>query len=427
MSLSPLPEVIDIGPGAAKRLAAFCAKRCAAEEARSGKAWKKLRLVADRNTWKAMGEEVQAELKSAGLSPRPTIFEEGNLSADAASVFKLLVDDDPDERLYVAVGSGTITDIVRFATHRTGRAFVSMATAPSVDAYASIVAPMLVEGMKRTVAAQAPLAVFADNAALAAAPAAMIAAGFGDVVCKYSAVADWRLGALLWDEVIDEAIARRSVEAARSCVEAAASIGQKKPEGLAVLMAALVESGLCMAEAGNSKPASGAEHQYSHFWEMRLIAEHRPPVLHGLKVGIGTLEAARLWDAVRGLSKEAAAARLSRSPLPDRSAAEQRIRSVYRGAAEETIASQRRFLALTEADYEALKAKILGSWDSIQGYARTVPSRAETERLLELAHCPTEARELGLGEREIAESLECAHYIRDRFTVKKLALMLGID
>lgn len=416
MSQSPLPEVTDIGPGAARRLAAFCAKKTAG----------KLRIIADLRTWKAMGEEVATELKAAGLSPRSTIFEDEYLSADARSVFRLLVDDDPEERLYVAVGSGTITDIARFASHRTGRPFVSMATAPSVDAYASIVAPIVVEGMKRTVPAQAPIGVFADSEALAKAPRPMMAAGFGDIICKYSAVADWRLGALLWGEPFDEAIAERSIAAARDCERAAADIGAAKPEGLAVLMAALVESGLCMAEAGHSRPASGAEHQYSHFWEMRLLAENRPPVLHGLKVGIGTLEAARLWDLVKGISRERAAALLSSSRLPDRGSEEKRIRAAYRGAADETIAAQRRFLEMGEAEYEALKAKILGSWDAILDFAASVPDEPRTRSLLELAGCPTDARKLGLGRREIRESIDCAHYIRDRFTVKKLCRVLGI-
>jgi glycerol-1-phosphate dehydrogenase [NAD(P)+] len=374
-----------------------------------------------------MGEEVEQKLRSAGLATRSTIYEEQYLAADAESIFRLLVDDDPEERLYVAVGSGTITDIVRFATHRTGRAFVSMATAPSVDAYASIVAPVVVEGMKRTVPAQAPVAVFADSEALARAPRAMIAAGFGDMICKFSAVADWRMGALVWGEPFDEAIARRSVEAAKACVDAAAAIGETKPEGLATLMAAVVESGLCMAEAGHSRPASGAEHQYSHFWEMRLLLENRPPVLHGLKVGIGTIEAARLWDIVRGISRDRAAELLRASRLPDRAAEERKIRAAYLGAAEETIAAQSRFLGMSEADYEALKAKLLEHWDDIQSFVRSVPSEEETRRLLELAGCPTDARKLGLGRKEIAQSIACAHYIRDRFTVKKLCRMLGVS
>jgi glycerol-1-phosphate dehydrogenase [NAD(P)+] len=190
-------------------------------------------------------------------------------------------------------------------------------------------------------------------------------------------------------------------------------------------MAALIESGLCMAEAGHSRSASGAEHHYSHYWEMRLLAEGRPPVLHGLKVGVGSVEAARLWDFVRSLDERKAAALLERSALPSREAEERRIRAAYGAAAKETIASHERFLAMGDGDYEALKLRISGAWDEILGIAQAVPGEAETGRLLALAGCPIRPGELGLGRREIALGLSSAHYVRARFTVKKLARALG--
>jgi glycerol-1-phosphate dehydrogenase [NAD(P)+] len=255
----------------------------------------------------------------------------------------------------------------------------------------------------------------------------MIAAGFGDTIAKFFAVADWRLGSLLWGEGFDEAIAARSVAAARSCAEAAAPIGAANPAGIGTLMAALVESGLCMAQAGHSRPASGAEHHYSHYWELKLLAEGRPPILHGLKVGIGSLEAARLWELLRGTPEGKAAGLLSRSVLPARVLEERLIRRAYGSAADETIAAHERFLAMSEADYGALKARILDAWDEILAIAATVPGASETKRLLSLAGCPTDPRALGLGRKEIALGLANAHYIRDRFTVKKLTRVLNSD
>ncbi len=404
-----LPELIDIGPGAVKRMAAFCRTRAAGPDGRESRGGSsrggssrggssrggssRLRLVADRSTWTAAGVEAERELRAVGLSVRPTIFDEPHLSADAVSILRLLIDDDPLERLYVAVGSGTVTDIVRFVAHRTGRDFVSLATAPSVDAYASVVAPVVADGMKVTVAAAAPLAVFADTEILARSPRPMIAAGFGDMLCKFSAAADWRLGALLWGESFDASIAQRSIDAARSCAEAASSIGAAMPEGLAKLMAALVESGLCMAEAGHSRPASGAEHHYSHYWEMRLLKEGRPPILHGLKVAIGTLETARLWDELKRLTSTRAAELLAASRLPARSDEEARIREAFGAAGDDVgaaaiIAAHERFLSMGETEYEDLKARILASWDEILDIARIVPTASETERLLQSRRLP---------------------------------------
>ena len=417
MKTPRIPETVDLRPGATERLASYCAR---------GAALTKLRLVADERTWEAAGREAERSLKAAGLATRASVLEGPEPAADARGILRLLFDDVAEERLFIAIGSGTITDLVRFVCHRTGRDFLSLATAPSVDAYASVVAPIVVEGMKRTVPARAALAVFAEPEVLARAPRAMIAAGFGDMVCKFSAVADWRLGALLWGESFDEAIARRSVAAANSCVEALADIGAARTDGAAKLMAGLVESGICMALAGHSRPASGAEHQYSHFWEMKLLREGRPPVLHGLKVGIGTLEAARWWHVVGDMDAGEAKARLAASKPPARESEEDRIRAAYGELAPEVLAAQERFLAMDPEAYESLKARIGGNWEEIRALAACVPSRAETERLLLAAGCPTDARALGLGEAEIAASLDSAHYLRDRFTVVKLARVLGL-
>ena len=421
MNPQRLPELVDIGPGAAKRMAAFCAARNGA----SGPG--PLRLVADSATWAAAGADAERELRAAGLATRATVFDDACLAADARAIFRLLVDDAPGERLYIAVGAGTLTDIVRFTCHRTGHDFVSLATAASVDAYSSVVAPILVDGMKRTFPTLAPVAVFADTETLARSPRPMTAAGFGDMLCKFTALADWRLGALIWDEPFDEAIALRSAAAARSCVDAVAAISAAQPAGLAVLMAALVESGLCMAEAGHSRPASGAEHQYSHFWEMRLLREGRPPILHGLKVGIGTLEASRLWDRVRGLTKDDAARLLDAARLPSRPSEEARIRNAFGNGTVEIIRGQEHSLSMRESEFAALKRKVLDAWAEISGFAASVPTSTETKRLLALAGCPTDASDLGLGAEETALGLSSAHYLRDRFTVKKLTLMLGLD
>jgi glycerol-1-phosphate dehydrogenase [NAD(P)+] len=427
MSGTIVPEVVDLGPGAARRMAAFCAARSGGTTVRGGSAGPApIRLVADRNTWAAAGAEAEAELRAAGLPTRATIFEGPEPAPDARAVFRLLVDDDPAERLYVAVGSGTITDIVRFAAHRTGRDFVSLPTAPSVDAYSSVVAPMLIEGVKRSVGARSPIAIFADPAILAAAPRPMIAAGFGDMLAKLSADADWRLGELALGEDYDAGIAARSVAAARACVAVADSIGAAEESGVRVLVGALVESGTCMALAGNSRPASGAEHQYAHYWEMKLYREGRPPILHGLKSGFGTIEAARLWRAIASLPAGEARSRLASYEPPSREAELARIRESYGPEAEDVAAAHGRFLSMSSDELKRITRTLADAWERIAGIASAVPSPAEARDLLARAGCPVDAAALGLRAEEVALAYRDAHYLRERFTVAKLARALGI-
>jgi len=411
-----------IEAGAFRHLSQFCLKR----------GLQSLRIVADSNTWAALGSQVKDEVEKAGIRAACTIFESDSshpLAADAGSILRLLMDLSAEDQLLAAVGSGTITDITRFVASRSGRSFVSLPTAPSVDAYASVVAPLVVDGVKKTVGAKAPAAIFADTDVLCAAPRPMISAGFGDVVCKYCSVADWRLGALFWDEKFDEDIAARSVATAADAAAAAADIGAATPHGISVLIGALIESGRCMAEAGNSHPASGAEHQYSHFWEMKLLREGRPPVLHGLKVGVGAVLASELWEKVRGVPAAQAAKLLSASEAPSPGYERAAMQRAYGRDAPAIIGCQQRFLELEDSApaYRDFCDKIAANWDKVLSIAAGVPSPADMRRLLKTAGCCTDASELGLGRAEIASAIEAAHYIRDRFTVRKLARMLWGD
>ncbi len=410
-----------IAPGASAALPRYCAQHN----------YRLLHIVADSNTWDALGADIKAQAEAAGLQTEYTVFEASSapLAADGASILHLLLDIGGRKRLLAAAGSGTITDITRFAASRCGLDFVSLPTAPSVDAYASVVAPLIVDGVKRTVGAQAPLAIFADTDILCAAPRPMISAGFGDVIGKYCSVADWRLGALFWDEDFDAGIAARATASADACARAAADIGAAREKGISILIESLIESGKCMAEAGNSHPASGAEHQYSHYWEMKLLREGRPPLLHGLKVGVGAVLASELWERIRALPPSAAAGLLEVSEAPSLSYERAAIERAYGRDAAAVESSHKRILELEDSSkaYHDFCTKISDNWDKVRKIAADVPSAAEMSELLRTAGCPTEPAGLGLGRAEAAAAEESAHYIRDRFTVRKLARMLWGD
>jgi glycerol-1-phosphate dehydrogenase [NAD(P)+] len=171
-------------------------------------------------------------------------------------------------------------------------------------------------GVKEAVASHAPMAVFAGLKTLCEAPGEMIGAGFGDMIGKFTSLADWKLGALLLDERYDAQIARRMQQALHACVSRCEDIGRASPLGIRALMRALFESLLCMAEYGGSRPASGAEHLLSHFWEMRLRRDGMPAILHGARVGVGTVLAAERWDAIGSLTQREVVARLAATHLP---------------------------------------------------------------------------------------------------------------
>jgi glycerol-1-phosphate dehydrogenase [NAD(P)+] len=386
----------------------------------------KLFMVADPNTYAAQGQAVEAALLTAGFDLKKILLTSKEVIADGEHVFAVMRALDQVERTFVAVGSGTITDITRFVSHRTRGQFISIPTAPSVDGFTSIGAPMIIEGVKKTVYCHAPIAIFADIRTLTSAPRAMIAAGFGDMLGKYTSIADWRMGRLLWDEPYDEDIARRTLRAVQLCADNAVGIGRAEPDAIRILFDALVESGYCMLDFGQSRPASGAEHQYSHFWEMKLLREGRPAILHGAKVGVATVLVAGLYDQVRALSRAQVADLLESAALPDRAVELAAINAIYGKEAEEVIRDHAHFLDLTAAGFDEVKRRILSHWADIQAIAAQVPPAVEVAHLLQQTGGPTTVAELGLSNDEEKLAIAHAHYLRDRFTVRKLARTLGV-
>ena len=387
----------------------------------------KFLLVSDKNTYTALGAIIEESLREQRADVSLVVLEGNEVVADEHYLTEVLRAADRQERTFLAVGSGTITDITRCVSHRTKASFISLPTAPSVDGYTSLYAPLVIGGFKQSVLCFSPLAVFADLRVLSEAPHRMIAAGFGDLVGKFVAVADWRLGHLLWDEPYNEAIARRSRQAAQNCAVMADEIAVGSAHAIQFLMEGLIESGFCMLDAGNSAPASGAEHYISHHWEMRLLQEQRPALLHGAKVGVGSVIAAGWYENVGKIDLHEATDRLKDASLPETEKSIQEIRSVYGPAAEGVIKEQSRFLHMSSQTFIELKGRILADWSEIQEIAASVPSPAQMTDWLRQAGAPVSGGELGLNETEIRQAMQYSHYLRGRFTINKLRLMLGIE
>lgn len=384
-------------------------------------------LVADANTWRALGERVATMLRAAGCAVTVILLTGKEIIADEEQIVQVMLPAGEDaERVYLAVGAGTITDITRFASHRMGRPFISLPTAPSVDAYTSPNAPLVIRRLKKTLPAQVPLAVFADLETLRRAPRPMIAAGFGDMLGKYTCLADWRLGALLWDEPYDEKAASQARRALAEVVAQAGAIGALQVEGIRVLMEALCASGLAMARVGHSRPASGSEHHLSHFWEQKLLSEGRPALLHGAKVGVATVLMAGAYARLRRLSRAEVARRLETVPWPSPEEQRAEIRAAYGPFAEDMIADHKAFIEMPPERAAEVRERILLHWGDIQEIAASVPTPQEIADLLERAGGVSRAEDLGLTSEEVALAYRAAHYLRARFTVRKVEIALGL-
>lgn len=376
-------------------------------------------LVADGNTWRAAGAEVAKILKAAGMEgPDPFLFPgTPMLHADESNV-NLLLEQFPENVVPVAIGGGTVNDLVKRASGLRHVSYCCVPTAPSVDGYTSSGAALTASGLKQTLPCPAPLAVVADSGILRNAPPEMLAAGYADLMAKIPAGADWLAADTLGIEAIDPAV--------WELVQTPLRDNLSDPSDVRRVFTGLAATGYAMQLYRDSRPASGADHLVSHIWEMENLCCNGKPVSHGFKVAIGTVTSTALYEALFSLSEQEAR-RLARPGL-DRAGREAEIDALLSvgtyGAATRTIALAKfregRALAerreLIYRNWETLRKRILHQLYPLE----------ELTRRLTAAGCPVKPADIQLGREQFLHGIRTAQLIRKRYTVLDLVYELGL-
>jgi Glycerol dehydrogenase and related enzymes len=257
---------------------------------------KEILLVSDNNTYKALGKCVENELTESGYKINNIILvSDGDLIPDEKAIGRVLVEVNNETQLIVAVGSGSINDICRIISAKTHIPYVIMGTAPSMDGYASTVSPLIIDGAKVTYPGTNPYAIIADSNIMKDAPFEMICAGFGDILGKYTALSDWRLSNTIHNEYFCDTTEKLVRNAMYKCFENIEGAVKRDVKAIQYISEALILSGIAMTLSGNSRPASGAEHHLSHYWEIDKLSRKLEHPLHGNSVGVGTVISAWLY------------------------------------------------------------------------------------------------------------------------------------
>jgi len=258
----------------------------------------KLFILSDSNTYGVLGKNVIQKLEKEGFQYKSFVFEEGkhNLIPDERAVGRILIELEQETRLVLAIGSGVINDLARIISYRTNKPFAIVGTAPSMDGYASVVAPLIANGKKNTYQAKYPYAIFADTSIMSNAPMIMIQAGYGDIIGKLTALADWKLSNILTGEYYCETTAKLVLNGVDKCIESTDGLADRKETAIRCLIEALILTGISMGLVGTSRPASGTEHQLAHYWEVKAIEAGREHALHGNAVGAAAIVTAMLYE-----------------------------------------------------------------------------------------------------------------------------------
>jgi len=385
-------------------------------------------VVADPTTWSVAGQRVEQVLRRGGLPTRPPIVLPTPLHADFDRVLELQAAVAQMDATPVAVGSGTINDLTKLAAHRLARPYLVVATAASMDGYAAFGASITRDGFKQTMACASPAAIVADLAIIAEAPTPLTAAGYGDLLGKVTAGADWLVADALEVEPIDRAAWALVQEPLGGALRAPEHLAAHDPAATERFFLGLVISGLAMQATQSSRPASGAEHLLSHLWEMTGLAEGPSPPSHGTKVGIGTVLVTLLYERllahdlssvdvearVAALPAAEAVERQVRAALPSGEVAD---RAVAESLAKHPTADQLRArLALLRARWPGLRRRL---------QAQLLPP-AELRRRLHALGATSLPHEVGITSARLRSDLLAARLIRRRYTVLDLASEVGL-
>ena len=385
--------------------------------------FKSLYLICDPITYEIAGERCEALLSAAKLRYKTVRLT--HMGFDEATLGELIIQMPTDCDLAVAVGTGSINDMVRFFSFKIGRPFFTVATAAPMYGFASSIAAIQVNHLKTTFEAQTPTAIIGDTEILKNAPYRMIAAGLGDLLGKFTCLCDWKLSSIINGEHYCPHI----VELVESCVQNLLADAKKAkdrdPKTLGKIMEGLVLAGVAMSLYGNSRPASGCEHHMSHYWEMIFEQNGKRPAPHGAQVGVGTVLILKLVEKLRKTDVDFAAARVAAEAY-DRAVWESAVHKAYGFAAEGVIAME----AQAQKNEPTARLRridaIENHWEEILTLLTGLPSSEEIIEILRLLDSPCLPSEIEVDNDLLKRTFLYAKEVRARYTILQMVWDLGL-
>ena len=369
------------------------------------KGYGRILLVADENTYAAAGEKTENALAEKTVCK--VIFSGKTVLIPNEEAIDRVMQNIDGIELIIGIGSGVIQDLCKYVSHTTGLPYYIVATAPSMDGYASTGAAMILGGMKVTVSAGVPAAIIADTEVLRNAPMEMIQAGYGDIVGKYSALNDWRLSQIVNDEYFCQDIYDLTMDMVHKTLELADGLLKREEKSVKVLMEALVIVGIAMSFAGSSRPASGSEHHLSHFFEITGIVNGEEYFPHGIDVAYSTVVTAKLREKLLSMPWPDKQYRLEREEYTAQ------VKQIYGPVAEGCIALQDKVGLYEKNMLSVYKAKEA----EIRQVLAEMPKAEEIKQMLGAVKLDMDAFYKLYSAEKLRDAVSYAKELKDRYTV----------
>ena len=317
----------------------------------------------------------------------------------------------------VAIGSGTIHDLTRYAAKELDIPFISIPTAASVDGYAANVISVIWNGVKKTLPGPAPRWILADTNIFARAPAYLTSSGAADLLCKYTALLDWRVAHLVTGEYICEEVCGLIERAVREVERELDDIRKGDWDAIEKLMQALILCGLAMQMTDSPRPVSGAEHMAAYVWDMGVMPREKK-ALHGEEAGVGLVLVTDYYKWLGHMIRH------RRVRIKEDSAKAIELELLENTFPDPNVRGE----ILAANDPNPLAAvdlkRFSDSLDEIAELIRDLPPDAEMQDKLRRAGAPASLAEIGLSEDVQKQTLAVCSYVRPKMTLLRLSKLL---
>ena len=381
---------------------------------------------ADKNTYKAAGEKVIKLLEDSGIKTKKYIFKAEKIEPNESFVGLAAMNFDPKVDAVIGIGSGVINDISKIIANVSGKKYIVVGTAPSMDGYASATSSMSIEGLKVSLPSKCADIIVGDTEVLRNAPMKMIISGLGDMLAKYIAICEWRISNLINGEAVSEEVAAMVRASLKKCVDNADGILKREAEATEAVFEGLVLCGLAMKIAGTSRPASGVEHYLSHIWDMRCEEFKTPVELHGLQCAVGTYIAASLYENIKKITPDRAKA-LEYVRGFDYFEWQKELRAFLGKGAEAMITLEEKEGKYDKKKHSARLEVIIEKWDEILAVINEeIPSLDTLDKLYDKVGLPKAMEEIGMDRSILPLTFGATKDIRDKYVLSRLVFDLGI-
>jgi glycerol-1-phosphate dehydrogenase [NAD(P)+] len=388
-----------------------------------------LTVIADANTFAAAGRAADEILRTADVAMVSPIVLPGSprLKPDVA-LARELAGRLGERAIPVAVGSGVVNDLVKYAAELANRPYLCVATAASMDGYAASGAALLDGGFKRTFDCPPPLAVIADLDVIAKAPPEMSSWGYGDLAGKVVAGADWMLADALGEEAINPGPFAMVQERLTGWLADPAGLRGGDRDALEGLVSGLLVSGFAMQAHGNSRPASGSDHQFAHLWEMEGLSLRGERVSHGVCVGIGCVTMLALYEWLLARERPVADIDAALAAQPEWPAIEKRVRAAFN----DPVLAERAIAEMTAKRCEPVRLRqrlerFVEIWPSLrQQLAARLPGPARMRAALAACGAASTPEDIGITPATLRADIQRARMIRRRYTLLDLLADAGL-